>query len=306
VGVKHVRIHGHGTARVIYLRAQQERAQITASAKTAPVSHTPERARLQTCLRIQARKQERVDPSLPRTSANHAAAERDRRQPVKVVFAGYHRRGESRPWLDHTRPTASPKIVSCLCCNCMISVPLVIMPFPRPPIARRKISPSCLARAILSAYPALSNSRSLPRCHSGYGSSCARGADPSQRSSAPCSVLRDSRGAPRGHVILGSPPLLPASRARYPDVPRLIPRNSFQLDHFYLMPSFPVVIPACCNLTNPNQDGPLAACVTRRSCTVIGPTTTNKASSSRTDTSRTSYAEERTGGPQPLPPIPHG
>jgi hypothetical protein len=28
---------------------------------------------------------------------------------------------------------------------------------------------------------------------------------------------------------LGFPPLLPASRARCPDVPRLIPRNSFQL-----------------------------------------------------------------------------
>jgi hypothetical protein len=76
-----------------------------------------------------------IHPSIPRTAANHAAAERDRRQPVKAVFAGYHRRGESRPWLDHTRPTASPKIVSCLCCTCMISVPLVIMPFPRPPMA---------------------------------------------------------------------------------------------------------------------------------------------------------------------------
>jgi hypothetical protein len=211
------------------------------------------------------------------------------------------------PGFDHTRATASPKIVSCLCCNCMISVPLVIMPFPRPPIAGRNISSSCLARAILSAYPALSSIRSLPRCHSGHGSSYARGADPSQRFSAPCSVLRDLRRAPRGHVILGSPPLLPASRARRPDVPRLIPRNSFQLDHFYLLIlSFPVVIPACCNLTHSNQDGPLAACVTRRSCTVIGPTTTHKASSSRTDTSGTSYAEERTGGRQPLPPIPHG
>jgi hypothetical protein len=57
---------------------------------------------------------------------------------VKAVFAGYHSRGESRPWLDHTRHTASPKIVSCLCCTCMISVPLVIMPFPRPPMAGRK------------------------------------------------------------------------------------------------------------------------------------------------------------------------
>jgi hypothetical protein len=39
---------------------------------------------------------ESVDPPIPRTSANHVAAETERRHPV-VAFARYRRRCESRP-----------------------------------------------------------------------------------------------------------------------------------------------------------------------------------------------------------------